>query len=316
MTEREKQPIDWLSEKELSTVIHQAEEVRVAAATGDQYDDKKYQEALDQVLMETRIFEENFVDKFVDEEEIWSQWPLEKIAGVAHLYLMAATIQQSRMQHTLKGNRVKEHVGKEAGTWLEVAVALGNHLAKNDFLKTVDGSPFLWPVELRRSQARLTERMPARGEARINNLKTAAGLYDEAVAESVAICGDEKYDSGTRETGRMAAGTARVEAVLSRLEVERSGGEGVANEALRREFGTALGELETSWNNGYKNWDRFDAGLARMYKALSGRSELSDLQGSIIERRRDLLAEVAGWGDETAAKRLEEFEKALAKPSK
>ncbi len=135
-----------LEANRLMEQITQAEQLRVAAAgkTGkkEEFNDSKYRQVLSLIERQIEIYEEAV------NSEGWRRWPSRQIAAVAHAYLMAATIEQSRAKHTLETDEEKNAALDRAVSYYQKLNTLTEELNQRNHLYTADGSGFIWPVAI------------------------------------------------------------------------------------------------------------------------------------------------------------------------
>ena len=295
-------PEKQLEVNQLMKKIQQAEELRVKAAN-DNFNDKLYQQALEIVKAAS--------EKVQLDQENPEKLPSQEIAVLAHLYLMISTIQQSRAKHVFKENSEKQEVLTEASAYLEKAEKLVTILSQRNYFYAADETPFPWPVEIARSQARIAERWPADPAEAQEYLTKALELYQKAMTEAEKISANEELPPEVRWSALMALGTARIEATLVDTKLRPP-----EQEEVWKEFNQALEELNRAWEEGYENWDRFDAGCDRMLKTLTKEEKYQNktlIQE--IKKARVKVLEQAAQQDPIAQERLENVRKALSQES-
>ncbi len=289
---------------ELVQSIRAAEEARTAAFNpqapeGQQWDDSKYQQALATVAAQ--------IEKYSSNEEIDSLANPE-LAALAHLYVMAATVEQSRARHTLAAQQDKQAALARAENWIDRLDPLASKLAQADFHRTADGSPFLWPVELERVRGRLAERrgdLAGNTEEKKRYHQEAAVHFNKAVELATKVSRETNQED-VRAAASMAAGTARVEAVLANPGNEQQ---------IIQEFKQALAELQQSWQANYHNTDRLGASLARMLQFIQEHQEMAALANLAPQIRHTLrkdLQPLVASGDQQAKKFLETLDKSVS----
>ncbi len=241
------------SREVLTERIHEIEDLRVSAASDDIYDDEKYQEA----LAETRdVLDEQEVDTSQD----WSQ------AGICHLHLMAATIQQSRAKHTLQAEEEKIEAVDDAKAHLEKALPIGERLTKKGYLRTVDNTPFIWSAELNRGIARILMRHP---HSEVKEFRKAEEHYHRAQEVGLNVYMDEEDRRELCGAGLMVSATARVEALMARRKIVEAEGKVWDKKEHYLEILKAGAELEIAEKYfEYVNVDRRNETLRRIYQEL------------------------------------------------
>lgn len=273
-----------LEANRLMAQIIRAEQLRVGAVKNygteeETFDDEMYRQALDLMREQTRTYEEKAT------KENWRDWPSRLIAAVAHAYLMAATIEQSRAKHTLQTKEKRAAIERAAGYYKRLST-IAEELKQRDFLYTADGSGFIWPVETRRNQARLAERKP---DATENDYEEAAGYYQQAVEQALALYQNPQLPKKVRNAALMAAGTARVEKILALAEAAKKRGEIPEQNIVEQEFLQALKELTEAWDAGYHNEDRLRASLDRMLQLIRQHHPGSSLETQLLQAYRERL---------------------------
>ena len=86
-----------------------------------------------------------------------AEMDLRELAGLAQLHLMIVAIGLSR-NRTLETVEDKRDELFVWGAYLSKAVNMGRILVEREFIQTVRGELFLWPVELKKSAAEFHER--------------------------------------------------------------------------------------------------------------------------------------------------------------
>ncbi len=250
MSEREaKEKVSFLIKQ-----ITQAEELRVAAIVDDgHFDDAKLQQAIE-------ISRQALATVGPVEEADLKSWPNRKLAAVAHLWDMVATVEQTRVSHTLENATEKKEALQRAQEALLAWEKLAAELERRRYYWTADGTPFIWPVELARVRARNWERQP---EASRDDLEKALASYQKARDLALELSKDQSLDAEIRRAALMAAGTARVEAVLV---ADRLGE--LNQDEVQSQFAQAQQELFSAWDEGYHETDRLRASCLRMVKLI------------------------------------------------
>ena len=192
----------------LADRIHKIENLRVSAASDGIYDDERYQEALSQTV-------DVLAEQKVDSSEDWRQ------AGICHLHLMAATIQQSRVKHTLQLEEEKVEVIDDAKAHLEKALPIGERLTEMGYLQTIDDSPFIWSAELNRGIGRILTRHP---QSETKDFEKAEKHFRQAQEAGLEVYQIETNSGKLCGAGLMVSATARVEALMARRKTIESSG--------------------------------------------------------------------------------------------
>ncbi len=234
--------------------IAQAEGLRVAAAADyEHFDDAKLQQAIE-------VSRQALATVSPVKEADLPNWPDQKLAAVAHLWDMVATVEQTRVSHTLENVAEKKEALQQSQEALSAWEELAAELERRRYYWTADGTPFIWPVELARVQARNWERQP---EASHDDLEKALASYQKARDLALEASKDQSLDVEIRRAALMAAGTARVEAVLV---ADRLGK--LNQDEVQSQFAQAQQELLSAWDEGYHNEDRLRASCLRMVKLI------------------------------------------------
>jgi hypothetical protein len=241
------------SREVLTDRIHKIENLRVSAASDDVYDDERYQEALSQTV-------DVLAEQEIDSSEDWRQ------AGICHLHLMAATIQQSRAKHTLQSDEDIIEAVDDAKTHLEKALPIGERLTEKGYLQSVDNTPFIWSAELNRGIGRILMRHP---QSETKDFETAEKHFRQAQEAGLEVYQNE-IDSGELcGAGLMVSATARVEALMARKKTVESSGKNWDKKEHYLEILKAGAELEIAEKYfEYVNADRRNETLRRIYQEL------------------------------------------------
>jgi len=279
----------------LVSSIQEAETLRVAGYRGGEYDDSYYYQAGQRAGNAAARFELLNVP-----ESQWEEMDSKELSGLAHICLLISSIGLSRVTHTMNDRSVKE-VGLESyAKFLSRAEEIATVLADRGFLETIDGNKFLWPVEVERNWARFYQSVADLREPD-TCLRLAKDKYDAASRKAVELIASP--NRAVSFSAKMAHGTTIVESAMVGLKLDQHSPDTFS---LREKFTTALVFMDSSWTDGCKEWDRFDAGLNRMTGVLEDRDGLEDLRGTVIRRRIDFLEEIIeyweGEGPDLVAK--------------
>jgi hypothetical protein len=241
------------SREVLTDRIHKIENLRVSAASDGIYDDERYQEALSQTVGV-------LAEQEVDSSEDWRQ------AGICHLHLMAATIQQSRAKHTLQLEKKKTEAIDNAKAHLEKALPIGERLTEKGYLQTVDNTPFIWSAELNRGIGRILMRHP---QSETKDFEIAEKHFRQAQGAGLEVYQIETNSGKLCGAGLVVSATARVEALMARRKVIESSRKVWDKKEHYLEILKAGAELEIAENYfEYVNVDRRDETLRRIYQEL------------------------------------------------
>ena len=231
-----------------------------------------------------------------------------ELAGLAHLYLLISSIGLSRISHTLKTDEEKYGAHYVSEIFFHRAAGIALVLEERNFLETIRGEVFLWPIEIERNEARLY-----RGAAEIGNreanLIEAQSCYIVAGIKARKIIDNTENSKEVRASALMAFATAMIEQMMVVLELAEIGDEPIDDVAIRDPFEMSLNSMNLAWSQGCREWDRFDAGLARMMAVLDKRRDiqkertLNELREKVLSRRKSLLGEIVEgeWDEQTKA---------------
>lgn len=268
----------------LVELSHKIENLRAAAATDQGFDDKRYREAY---VLTTRQ---------IEDLEKKPKRKLDETVGLLHFYVMASTICQSRANHTLETDEEKVEALNTAANILEKAEDLAKILTQKEHWVTIDGSPFFWQVEICRGWARTFGRYPfVSKEQTAENLKKSLDKYKEAVTLATKRVGQVK-DKELKAAALSAKVTSQIE-VIQTLEKMKT----LTREQLGNDLPLIYADLNRSWQMGYRNFDRFDVGLARMIRLLVSFSPDNSLLGGLVIRRLEVLKEITNSDREDAS---------------
>lgn len=244
----------------LAETIHLAEKRRVAAAKED-FNDQLFKEDLEFVRQAIETFETRERVPIDDYEKSSPKL----LAGICHLYIMAATIQQTRAKHTLTAKENKMEALDEASQHLEKALPIGERLAERGYLKAIDETFFIWPAELHRGLARIKMRHP---ESEVDEIKEARDLFRTAKIEGYEVYINKKNERKLRGAGLLTTATARVEELMAEKRLVEIQGKTWRKEDYHCQLEQTRDEINEAEELDYHNPNRRDETLRRIAEEL------------------------------------------------
>lgn len=248
-----------IGQEELTRSIHRAEGLRVRAVTypeegSRQFEDRTYLQALLLTIITITELESENTLQTTEDESI--------LAAGAHLHAMAATILQSRAKHTLELDQHKQAARDDAQSQIDKLKPLAERLNEKQHHKSVDGTPFIWPLELNRIQARNLARYPKSTQEQLQQAQEH--YYQAAEIGQTVYHQTPKDDTELRGYAIIATATARVEALQMELQIAQQANQQPNKKAIKQQLNQAEEEIDKGLELGYPQNDRINANRKRI----------------------------------------------------
>lgn len=198
----------------------------------------------------------DFSIETMEEQRLASETKKEISAGVCHLYLLGATINQSRAKHTLEKMEDKINALDKAGVYLDKAKPIGERLTQQGYLQTVDKTPFIWSAEIKRGMGRIKMRHPLSGEPQIIE---AEGHFRQAKEIGLDVYKNEDYNKELRGAGLLTASLSRVEELTAKKRIVEQRNQVWPVREFQNDIVLSIAEIAEAKHLGYLNCNRSEA---------------------------------------------------------
>lgn len=223
--------------------VHQAENLRLKATEND-FNDRIYGQSLDIIDHSIQTIEE--MDLIHDADK-------QLLAGICHLYLLGATINQSRAEHNFEKPKDKITRLSGAEAYLEKAVPIGKRLTQKAYLQTIDETPFIWPAEIDRGMGRIKMRHPS---SETDEIMKAKVYFNRAKETGLDVYKNEDLDNRIRGAGLLTASISRVEELRTAKRLFSQTRQTCPKKYFQNDIVLSVAEIGEAEYLGYINPDR------------------------------------------------------------